>query len=353
MLSQHGVSSLSGCRHVTVGTEQMKVLLPRMSTGPGGVRRFSTEMLREFTSLLGHDPTLVYLHPADWGTGWRDRTSAAVHAVRSMAYARPEPTFACFHIGWNGRGTAPLVGFVHDLRGPKGLELGQDRGRAALLRRVPILQRSSIRSWDIIAVPSPHVADDVQFLWPRARVECIGEGIDHLARPPMASAASRHSIVVVGGAMPHKRTDVGVAAARELRSRVDATRIWVLGELDPGRSAERGVQRVVTDEDWSRALSEARLAIAPTAYEGFGLGVGEAVHAGVPVVYAKDSGLDWVVGGAGLASDPGAASMADIGAAIWDQPERYIAKTFEQSQRFSWRSTASHALRLLGYDVGA
>lgn len=331
----------------------MKVLLPRMSTGPGGVRRFSTEMVKEFTNLLGCDPSLVYLHPADWGNGWRHRTSMAVTAGRLMAYSTPEPTFACFHIGWNGRGTAPLVGFVHDLRGPKALDQTEGGGRAAMLRRVPPLQRSSIRSWDTVAVPSPHVADDVLFLWPKARVECIGEGIDHLPRPPAVRAENRRSIVVIGGAMPHKRTDLGLAAALSLSRRVGADRIWVLGQPSQSLVAAGRVERVVTDEDWSRALSEARVAIATSSYEGFGLAVGEAVHARVPVVYAKESRLDWVVGGAGLASDPNVASVADAGVALWGQPGRYTTMASEQSRRFTWRSTASRALRLLGYDAAS
>ena len=328
----------------------MRVLLPRMSTGPGGVKRFSTEMVREFAGLLGRDPSLVHLHPADWGAGWRQRTSMAAHAVHSMAFARPEPTFACFHIGWNGRGTAPLVGFVHDLRGPRELDGGEDTGRAALLRRVPPLQRSSIRSWDTVAVPSPHVADDVQFLWPKARVECIGEGIDHLPRPPAGDRGNRNSIVVVGGAMLHKRTDLGLAAAIVLRDLVDATQIWVLGEPSSDLLTRSGAHRVVADEDWVQALSEARVAIAPTAYEGFGLAVGEAVHAGVPVVYARDSGLDWLVGGAGLAGDADTVALAEIGAEIWERSEWFAQMTCKQAEQFTWRSTASQALHLLGYD---
>ena len=324
----------------------VKVLLPRMSTGPGGVKRFSEEMVRQFRELTQTEPTLVHLHPADWDGGSRARARKAWSALTLSCIRQREPTFACFHVGWKSPVTVPLVGFVHDLRGP--LTGGkQTVGRAELLRSVPRLQRISIRSWDVVCVPSPHVADDIAFLWPTATVECIGEGIDHLALAAPSDGSPRNSIVVIGGRMPHKRTDLGLEAARQVAMNAAVDRIFVIGEPS-GVQAAPDYTKVTSDDDWVAALARARVAIAPTAYEGFGLAVGEALHAGVPVVYAKGSGLDWVVGGAGLSTTPAEGHMAEAALSIWNNAASRVPQTEVQAQRFTWRNTATNALTLLG-----
>ncbi len=325
-----------------------------MSTGPGGVKRFCSEMVRQFKDSLDADPVLVHMHPADWGSERSTRFMTGIRTMSSIAIAERSPTFSCYPVGPKGLGTEPLVGFVHDLRGPMvGFE---GSGRSGLLRRVPKLQRLSIRSWDTVTVPSPHVADDVAFLWPNARVECIGEGIDHLGQSGLLSAASAkhelNDIVVIGGAMPHKRTDLGLASAARLAELVGAEKIWVLGAT-PGQLAPYGerCQPVVSDEAWRHALARSRMAIAPSEYEGFGLAVGEAVHAGVPVIYGEGSGLGWVVGGAGVAAGLGIDSLVDMGQEVWRNCSAFRSASIAQSERFSWQQTANRALALLGCEV--
>jgi glycosyltransferase involved in cell wall biosynthesis len=327
----------------------MKVLLPRMSTGPGGVKRFTEEMVRQFRLLTQTEPTLVHLHPADWDGGSRTRVYEAWSALQLSSFRQREPTFACFPVGWKSPATDPLVGFVHDLRGPMAA-VGSSADRSERLSAVPRLQRMSIRSWDVVCVPSPHVADDVAFLWPTATVECIGEGIDHLPCPPREQ--SRDSLVVIGGRMPHKRTDLGLDVARKVAKQVAVDHIFVIGQPSDDRVGP-DFTTIASDDDWVAALAKARVAIAPSEYEGFGLAVGEALHAGVPVVYAEGSGLEWVVGHAGMATAPAEGNMSEAVLSIWSNGASRALQAKVQVQRFSWRNTAEKALGLLGCSIAS
>ena len=112
---------------------------------------------------------------------------------------------------------------------------------------------------------------------------------------------------------PHKNHELLIAAHRRLRRRHPDVELVLTGS--PGRSHARvaglagGAPGVVhlgrVPADRLHRLIGAAVAVAfPSRYEGFGLPVLEAMHAGTPVVAAAVAALPEVAGDAGAMVDP-------------------------------------------------
>jgi glycosyltransferase involved in cell wall biosynthesis len=84
--------------------------------------------------------------------------------------------------------------------------------------------------------------------------------------------------------------------------------------------------------------------VYPSLYEGFGLPILEAMHAGAPVITSLDPAISEVTAGAAFQVD--AAQTAALRQAIVDvltnEPlrVRLQARGAERANQFSWRSTA-------------
>jgi glycosyltransferase involved in cell wall biosynthesis len=134
-------------------------------------------------------------------------------------------------------------------------------------------------------------------------------------------------------------------------------RLLVVGRRPPDGSVERAAAahpgRVlltgfVPDEHVTIALRNATALAFPSTYEGFGLPILDAQHAGVPVACSTAGSLPEIAGGAAVLFDP--ASTADIavalGRVVTDDATRaaLVASGTRNAGRFSWSAAAAQTL---------
>ncbi len=176
-------------------------------------------------------------------------------------------------------------------------------------------------------------------------VELVPCGIELARVTAAAGTASPHAdappLVYAGRLLAHKRLDLLLAALPRLAGAAPAEGplLTVFGD-GPDRhrlealASELGVAaRVVfrghlpTSEEVWRELPRARLAVQPSAREGFGLFPLEAMAAGLPVVHcvSTESAVDELVrdGVEGVTAPADAAGLAaTLGALLADEPRR-------------------------------
>lgn len=316
-------------------------ILPAETALWGGVQRFAASLrapLSERAHLVD-----VRIHPRRG----QSRASAFASAIARLHASRPlDAVFTTFHYPPALLPGVPALGFVHDVR-MWGLHHEAGEQRRGRWSPHALVARTIFGSWDRVLVPTPHVARDVQWLLPSQVVVAVGEGADHL--PPGSAVGDRDRLVVVAGRAPHKRAELGVAAALQA-GRALGLDVIVVGAMPP-RFADVTVglrqAGALTDQGLSDLLSAARAVVLASSYEGFGLAAVEALHAGAPVVYARDCPLDSVVGDAGVGVDPTEAAMQQgiIEAAgrpgLGEQGRR-------QAARWTWAQTADRVLEQVG-----
>lgn len=106
----------------------------------------------------------------------------------------------------------------------------------------------------------------------------------------------------------------------------------------------------VSTEELVWLYNTARLLVAPSFYEGFGLTPLEAMACGTPVIASNTSSFPEVVGDAGLLVDP--YEIEDLTVAMWrllsdeDLRASLIEKGFKRVALFSWEKTARETLDL-------
>lgn len=188
----------------------------------------------------------------------------------------------------------PTVGFVHDLR--QYVIAAQALPRRTNLEAKAV--RRAISSWDVCAVPSPHVADDVDHFASGAKIWISGEGIDHFSRVSLRPQTNK--VIIISGRAPHKRPELAVEIANDLASIADVE-VTLLGPV-AGEPIGPNIRQIegVTDEELAREISSSSIALFTTSYEGFGLAAGEVLWQGRGIVYAAGSGLGDLVGSAGV-----------------------------------------------------
>jgi glycosyltransferase involved in cell wall biosynthesis len=155
----------------------------------------------------------------------------------------------------------------------------------------------------------------------------------------------------------YKRLDTLIAALPELAGDVSLVLAGPPAGHEPELrriAAELGMQRRVHFLDWVEeadleGLYRACACFAlPTAIEGFGLPVLEAMGRGAPVACSKLSALPEVAGDAALYFDP--YDQADVTRALArlladpQLRDRIAAAGRRQAERFSWRRTAEETL---------
>jgi glycosyltransferase involved in cell wall biosynthesis len=157
-----------------------------------------------------------------------------------------------------------------------------------------------------------------------------------------------------------RRRNVGriieaLGAIRESQTACQALELVVIGRtLEPippaGESARlklgASVRMLgyVPAEELPLFYSLARAFVFPSFYEGFGLGVLEAMACGCPVIVGKETACEEVAGDAAISIDPGdAGSIAQAAAAVLREPmfaARHREAGLKRSEKFRWRTTA-------------
>jgi glycosyltransferase involved in cell wall biosynthesis len=132
---------------------------------------------------------------------------------------------------------------------------------------------------------------------------------------------------------------------------------------DPRRiAAQLGIEKSVVFPGWiderekPALYSAAELFAFPSAYEGFGLPVLEAMACGSPVVTSTASSLPEVAGDAAVTVDPhDVTAVAQAMATVLGDAERRQAMReagLAQAGRFSWQRTAKATLRVYRQALG-
>lgn len=192
-----------------------------------------------------------------------------------------------------------------------------------------------------------------------AVIERTRQAVDHREGPPLLYA---------GRLLQEKRLDLLVAALAHpvLEGITQGPVLRIVGDGPDRRrlealARELGVERKVeftgrlkSGDDVFTAMPEARVAVQPSAREGFGLFPLEAMAAGLPVVYcsARESAVGELVrhGREGLAVEPTAPALAvALGRLLKSDEDRSRMSQAARSraEKYSWDAIARRAEALL------
>ncbi|MFN2540321.1 MAG: glycosyltransferase [Mycobacteriales bacterium] len=309
---------------------RLAVIVPAPTLQLGGVQRFATELVR---ALGAHADVVPFrVHPA----GGQSRVRAAIDGWSALRTAhradRFDAVLTTFH--WPARlWPVPTYGVVHDLRPWRQSPRWHPR---------LVAQRLVCSTWQATLVPSAHVGEDVERLLGGPRVLEIGEGADHL--PLVPAQHPRDRIVVLGGRAAHKRVALGAAAAATAARRLGCGPPVVVGGA--AQSLPADVERMTSpsDQELAALFARARVAVAATAYEGFGLAVAEALHAGVPVVWCRDSTLGALVGDGGVCAAPEVTALTEAVLRAWAHGAELVRAAQQAVSPHTWDATAQRVM---------
>lgn len=213
------------------------------------------------------------------------------------------------------------------------------------------------------------------FKIPLDNIDVVVPGVDSIYRPIPAleieafrqeKGLSKKFILHVGTLQPRKNIPLLLQAVAEIgRHDVDLVLIggrgWLYEQIFD-QVAQLGITNqvhflgYVPDEELPLWYNSASLLAFPSAYEGFGLPVVEALACGTPVVAARSSSIPEAGGDAALYFDPGNVNeLAKQITAILEDPELaggLRLAGLKQARQFSWdragRETAQVYHRALG-----
>jgi len=253
---------------------------------------------------------------------------------------------------------------VHDL----AFAVHPDKFRPARRLYLTAAVRISVaRAGHIIAV-SHHTRRALEDIWqvPKEKISVVYSGVDERFRPlsrdesNLGVADGRPFILHVGTLEPRKNIEVLIRAYARIRHTIPhvlvliGARGWYYQNIFR-LIAELGLQEevlapgYVDPGDLARWYNSADLLVYPSAYEGFGLPVLEAMACGVPVVISEAEALREVAGDAALSV---AAEPDTLGGAIQkvlaDQmlAGRMRVAGLERAGQFTWDRTARETAAL-------
>lgn len=177
----------------------------------------------------------------------------------------------------------------------------------------------AVRRARAVVVPSHATATDLRRIHPECadRIHVVPHGIDPArAIDPARLAATRGRLALpdrfvlhVGTIQARKNVDLLVAGVRLLRARGLPHKVVVVGRR--GWLADAAMREIgrddtaiwiphANDDDLAAIYALADAFVSPSAYEGFGFAVADALAAGVPTVVANNSSLPELCGDAGV-----------------------------------------------------
>lgn len=316
---------------------RLAVVMPASTKNVGGVQRFSLALLEALAARC--EVETISVHPQPGGHRLPALGRGAANLLRSHARRRFDAVLTTFHWPWKLIPGTPMAGFIHDLR-------EHDLEHRGLKTRV---QSGIIRSWNVVFVPSEHVAREVKTIAARADVRVVGEGLDHLERywMPEFEEEERDAVVVIAGRAPHKRAELGVDAVQAALPDIGGD-VVVLGSV-PGRLPHPSIDvwTSYSDADLVKLYSRARVIVAPTSYEGFGLAAGEAMWFGAPVVFATDAKLGDLIRDGGVAAAPTVEGFRSAIVTAWNRHDSLRSKAIAAARTHTWASTAARIVTVL------
>ncbi len=267
--------------------------------------------------------------------------------------------------------TVPTVVTIHDVI---PLLLPAYRASRAARAYFALVARSARRASLVITDSEASARDIVRLLRvPRERLRVIYLAADAAFRPVPPEARDgvlrrlglpNEYLLYLGGYDTRKNVILLLEAFARSRERLHGLPLVLAGRLPERDSpfvpdprpviARLGIENLVilpgwVDEADKPALYSAATAfVFPSAYEGFGLPVLEALSCGTPAIIAAGSSLEEVAGPGGLVVPSGDAAalsgalemLATDGALRAGLSEAGL----QQAQRFSWKRTAAQTL---------
>lgn len=221
----------------------------------------------------------------------------------------------------------------------------------------------AVRRAAVIVVPSQATADDLRRIHPRSegRVFVVPHGIDPAPVIPQAQLATVRArlrlperfVLHVGTVQARKNVHLVVDGVRKLRAQMPGLRAVLVGRR--GWLAAEAMTAIDADDtalwlphlpadDLAAVYALAEAFVSPSAYEGFGLAVADALAAGVPTIVSDVSSLPELCGDAalrlpGLTSEAVATALAKV---LLDPANaaRLRAAGPARARRFSWIDAA-------------
>ncbi len=263
----------------------------------------------------------------------------------------------------------PAVTTVHDLTPRLHPEMHQRKVRWSIL---PFLGRNLSTAAAVVA-DSVSTASDLRRYYPACadRLEVIYPGVDEIFRPGSAEGidgvrrelGSPDGYLLYAGTLePRKNLDMLLDAWIEAR-RSDRGCLPLILTGPRGWAEESLFRRLEELEPsgvrWLGRLPRAKLVevmqaatwfVYPSIYEGFGLGVAEAMACGVPAIATRVSSLPEIVGDAGYLVEPSdVAGLAELlGGLTVDDRKRLEPAAIERAARFDWGLASASLARTLG-----
>ncbi|WP_410630191.1 glycosyltransferase family 4 protein [Amycolatopsis sp. cmx-4-83] len=331
---------------------------------PGGTGRYTAELL----------PALAKTAPPGWSVSsvvarHADVTAAELEGVEGPRVLRipPRGLVAAWQLGlrwWPGGDAVHAPTPFAPPRAPAGKTLSVTvhdtvpwTHPETLTARGVSWHRSMIaraaRRASGLVVPTRAVADELAVL---IDLDVPVRVVPHGVRVPTGEAdleLPAEYVLAVGTIEPRKGIDVLIDAVAAL----DGVMLVIAGQpgwggVDPvAVAAERGLpaERLrmlgkVSDAELATALRHASVLAVPSLAEGFGLGLLEAMAAGVPVVHTDVPALVEVAGGAGVTVPRGdATALAAALREVLGSPSRaaeLVRAGRDRAKAFTWRRAA-------------
>lgn len=351
----------------------MKVAVGAVAGTSGGPATYAVELVRALAEAYPQDRFVVLTdRPASFEafaetrtiplpSPWMQPVWDHVQVPRALARER----FDLYH-GTKGVlhrvASLPLVVTVHDLASyvmPQTFSLAQ---RLHLDWETP----RAVVAASAIIVPSASTAADVTRFFPasagkiRKIAEAAGAGIGPVPAADVIDWRQRHDLGdadlrplcgYLGTLQPRKNVELLVASFLQAARDRD-WRLVLAGRMRPGyrpaflKSGDPRIRYIgpLPHHEVPLFFAALRCMVSPSAYEGFGLTVIEAMACGCPVVALRNSSLPEVVGDAGILVE--AADVVSLAPVIHEvmSDGRVAAamsrKGRERAAQFSWREAA-------------
>jgi glycosyltransferase involved in cell wall biosynthesis len=177
------------------------------------------------------------------------------------------------------------------------------------------MQQKVVQKLDHIITVSKTSQQDIAqaFARPVENIHVIPNGIDTEIFQPLPTTYRKpfRIITTASSDQPLKGLSVLLNAVAQLRNEFSELQLLVIGKLKPDGITEKELNTLkltdciefktgISTEELVHEYAQAKIAVVPSLYEGFGLPAGEALACGIPLICSDGGALPEVVGNAAL-----------------------------------------------------